>query len=379
MNRQQLEEAQLYLKTKVAHVIEKMTVDMLIARPQNVAEFMVKWIDEKGDQFEPGNAKKEHYGEKRPLGVESSDEEEDEIVDELPSIAKRLESNVGRRSVSAEVYSAGTKTFKPPIVPKTSEVKMRIRELLNKIFIFSQLDPKDMDVILNAMDFRHFKRGETVINQGDDGKELYIVQSGKLNCSKVSATGQTLQLKVYYPGEFFGELALLYNTPRAATIAALENVELLSLDRETFNHIVRDSMISNTNKFDKFLQEVQVLQGLSEYERSKLSDCLIVKNYSAGEYVIKEGEADDIFYLVIEGRATAFKLNHHTNQQEEVYQYQENTYFGELALIKDEPRAATVMAKTALKVACIDRNSFKRILGSLEDIMKRNAEMYVRF
>lgn len=317
---------------------------------------------------------------KRPLGVDSSEEDDNDYVDELPILAKRPNPDQARQSVSAEAYSATSmkQPFKPKIIPKTSEVKFRLKELLSKIFIFSSLDPKDMDIILNAMDFKRFRKGDTVIKQNDDGNELFIVEHGRLSCSKYQ-NGQYMQIRYYQPGEFFGELALLYNTPRQATITALEDCELLSLDRETFNHIVRDSMISNSVKFEKFLSEVPLLRNLSEYERTRLSDCLIVRNFSPGEQVIRENEPGDNFYLVIEGKATAFKFNHNTGRQEEVMHYDEKSYFGELALIRNEPRAATVVAKTYLKLACIERNSFKRILGPLEDIMKRNAESYVHF
>lgn len=54
-------------------------------------------------------------------------------------------------------------------------------------------------------------------------------------------------------------------------------------------------------------------------------------------------------------------------------------YFGELALLKDIPRQATIIATGNLKVAKIDRNAFKRILGPLENILQRNAEKYRKF
>lgn len=525
MNKQQLEDAQNYLRLKAANLIEKMTIDTISAKPADPVAFMIHWLDEKGDfvaqlpskyvethtsdgkvkiitrvEFE-AQAQKEHatggeggvhveqtagpYGtttvttttqtwtqkgqgaqpvkpgqpqvfyteskemikqsggqdqvlqqgkggqgmgsqgtiiqgigqkgvpqsgvnpmslsqtsqgmgssgvyqiesttktttRKRPIGVESSDEEDHDVVDELPSLLKRNNANAMRTSVSAESYTAQANKppFKPRIIPKPAEVKWRIKQMLNRLFIFSSLDIIQMDIIINSMDFKKFKRGEVVIRQGDDGNELYIIESGRFNCSKSTAGSAPMQLKVYQPGEYFGELALLYNTPRAATITAIDDGEVLSLDRETFNYIVRDSMVASINKLEKFLGEVPLLKSLQPFERSKLSDCLKIKNFNAGEYVIREGDAGDEFFLLVEGKATAFKMNYATNRQEEVFNYEEKSYFGELSLLRDEPRAATIVAITPLKVACIDRNAFKRILGPLEDIMKRNAEQYKKF
>ena len=71
---------------------------------------------------------------------------------------------------------------------------------------------------------------------------MYVLESGSLECSKVFKPGQPATvLKTYVPGEGFGELALLYNAPRAATITATEESVCWRLDRGTFNHIVKDA------------------------------------------------------------------------------------------------------------------------------------------
>ena len=106
--------------------------------------------------------------------------------------------------------------------------------------MFKYLQPKEQKTIIDAMEERHYKVGEKVIQQGDDGDVLYLVDLGELNCTKVMV-GETEStfLKKYQPGEIFGELALLYNAPRAATVECVTDCVLFALDRSTFNHIVR--------------------------------------------------------------------------------------------------------------------------------------------
>lgn len=66
-------------------------------------------------------------------------------------------------------------------------------------------------------------------------------------------------------------------------------------------------------------------------------------------------------------------------QPEVVLSYKKHDYFGELALLKSAPRAASIIAKTDLKLASLDRMSFKRLLGPLEDLLKRNFTRYEKF
>ena len=87
--------------------------------------------------------------------------------------------------------------------------------------MFNSLETKDQDIVIDAMKIVDYKLDDVVIQQGDDGEDLFIVSEGELNCVKLfPGKTETTFLKVYYSGEVFGELSLLYNTPRAASIIA---------------------------------------------------------------------------------------------------------------------------------------------------------------
>ena len=85
------------------------------------------------------------------------------------------------------------------------------------------LDDKDLQVVIDAMDEKNVEAGEDVIREGDAGDVLYIVESGELSCSKV-INGKDTFLKKFNAGDVFGELALLYNAPRAASYNAQEPI-----------------------------------------------------------------------------------------------------------------------------------------------------------
>tara|TARA_B110000285_G_scaffold231634_1_gene300798 strand:- start:1708 stop:2004 length:297 start_codon:yes stop_codon:yes gene_type:complete len=98
---------------------------------------------------------------------------------------------------------------------------------------------------------------------------LYVVGQGTLSCTKIfKGNSDPTFLKQYQPGEAFGELALLYNAPRAATITSDAESILYVLDRATFNHIVKDAAIRKKEKYEVFLKTVKLLETLDDYERS---------------------------------------------------------------------------------------------------------------
>lgn len=83
---------------------------------------------------------------------------------------------------------------------------------------------------------------------------------------------------------------------------------MFSLDRGTFNHIVKDAAIRKRERYDDFLAHVDLLQELDPYSRSQIADALKSKNFNIGDYIVKEGDEGDIFYFLEKGEAVATKI-----------------------------------------------------------------------
>jgi cAMP-dependent protein kinase regulator len=103
---------------------------------------------------------------------------------------------------------------------------------------------------------------------------------------------------------------------------------------------------------------------------AQVLDCVSEKNFQDGEYVIRQGEVGDLFYLISEGTAKAVK-NSCT-----VGLMSTGDFFGERALITSEPRACDVIALGNLKVVCMERQQFERLLGPCKEIMQRRISNY---
>lgn len=324
--------------------------------------------------------------------IQSESEDEDDVDPEIDNIVSKRNSNpimkkmscIPRSGVSAEVYGVFHKkeNFVPKVVSKTQEQIQRIKTSVIHSFLFGNLDPKDLEVVINAMEEKVFEKGENIITQGEKGDCLYFVEEGKLYCYKKTASEQSPKLvKEYGPGDAFGELALLYNAPRAATITAeSDKVITWVLDRETFNHIVKEAAQKKREKYENFLKKVEILSSIEPYELMQISDALKTATFKKGDYIIKEGEMGDVFYILEEGTCEATKTLEPGKPDTIIKEYSAGDYFGERALIKGEPRAANIIASSeTVKVISLDRISFKRLLGPIEDILKRNIDKYQNF
>jgi cAMP-dependent protein kinase regulator len=142
---------------------------------------------------------------------------------------------------------------------------------------------------------------------------------------------------------------------------------------------VKEAAQKKRQQYESFLKSVEILHSVEPYELSQIADALKSCNYNPNDYVIREGELGDVFYIVVDGEAVATKTLEPGKAPVEVKKYQKGSYFGELALLKGEPRAANIVALSPLKLISLDRNSFKRLLGPIEEILKRNSEQYAKY
>ena len=288
--------------------------------------------------------------------------------------------NMNRRtSVSAESMNpSGTDegNWKPPTFPKTTEQESRLRTAIARNFLFAHLDDDQTNQVLGAMQERKIPAKDVkVIVQGDQGDYFYVIEDGNFDIF-VSSTGKIepgsdgmgRQVSTTGPGSSFGELALMYNAPRAATVISTGPSILWQLDRITFRRILMDSAFERRRMYESFLDSVPLLSTLTPYERSKIADALETTKRAPGDTIIREGDVGDRFYILEAGVAKVYK---HGNSSP-LKSYNKGDYFGELALLDDKPRAASVIAETEVKLATLGKNGFQRLLGPVESIMRRD-------
>ena len=186
--------------------------------------------------------------------TESEQSGSDDEVDEVQPKKKNIKQQ--RQGVSAEVYGKNNKKedFVAKVISKSEETRQKLRVRLLQAFMFSALDEQELQIVINAIEEVKGETGDVIIKEGDQGDCMYVLEHGTLDCTKLfNGNTEPTFLKEYQPGEGFGELALLYNSPRAATITAKTEYICWKLDRDTFNNIVKDAAAKKREKYDNFL------------------------------------------------------------------------------------------------------------------------------
>ncbi|XP_012523571.1 cAMP-dependent protein kinase type II regulatory subunit isoform X2 [Monomorium pharaonis] len=284
-----------------------------------------------------------------------------------------------RKSVFAETYNPEDDEeddgFKR-VHPKSDEQRQRLGESVKNILLFRALDEEQMADVLDAMFEKIVQPGEFIIRQGDDGDNFYVIERGKFEVYvKDPATAKENHIHTYDNRGAFGELALLYNMPRAATVKAITPGTLWAMDRQTFRRILLKSAYKKRKMYETLINKVPMLKSLEAYERMNLADALVPKQYSDGEQIIRQGDTADGMYFVEDGVVRITRLGEH-GREIEINRVPAGGYLGELALVTHKPRAASAYAVGDVKLAFLDVEAFERLLGPCMELMKRNIDDY---
>lgn len=288
--------------------------------------------------------------------------------------------NSGRRySISAEPYTpSAEKSFHRVVIAKDDETKDRINKAISSNLLFRNLDEEQKKQIVDAMFEKKVPKNVSIIRQGDEGDYFYVISSGRFHVIKDNEFVVELG-----PGETFGELALMYGSPRMATVRAIEDAVCWAVDRQTFRSIVIDLAFRKRKIYEGFLRSVPLLQTLHDQEIYRICDALQSTIFKKDDVIVRQGDVGHEFYIIEEGEAKVTMKGSSVDasgQEVLVTTIGKGGYFGELALLKDAPRAATVAAVTPLvKCLTLNKADFIRLLGPLMPIMQRNREHYRKY
>ncbi len=294
-------------------------------------------------------------------------------IDESHSHSVKNRENLERDILIHSKAQRGKNVFAPaidftaefimPVYDKSEESIQFIDNSLADNFIFASLSDLERRQLIDAMASETVPATTIIIQQGEVGDFFYVVEAGHVSFSVDGKyVGNCTR------GGSFGELALLYNCPRAATCVANSDCKLWKVDQKTFRYMLANNTASQQKDIHDVLRKVQFLSELEDTTLSKITDVLTTVSFPQGERIINKGDVGEVFYILREGTVKVHDIGFGASQYVDQY-YKAGDWFGERALLTGEPRSANCTAETPCTTLCLSRETFEKTLGPLQDLI----------
>jgi CRP-like cAMP-binding protein/Zn-dependent protease len=240
--------------------------------------------------------------------------------------------------------------------------RVEAAELIDAMPAFDDLPEDVLSDLAGRVRLRVLRPGEPVFRQGDRPDAFYVVRRGTVQIEdEHPETGDTRVLRTMMRGESFGEMGLLGSRRRQATVRAVDEVELFAVEKGTFDRLLAEDMrapdFGHTMQALAELRELSVFHGLDSEQLNRILEHGEWITAAHGDQLVTQGEPGDRFYVIESGKAEIVR------DGAVIDSVSKGMYFGEVALLRDVPRTATVVAVTPMRVFALDREGFELAVG----------------
>lgn len=252
--------------------------------------------------------------------------------------------------------------------PKFEKVE-RSRDLIKSAILdndfMKNLEITQIREIVDCMYPVQYAAGSLIIKEGDVGSIVYVMEEGRVEVSREGKYLSTLS-----GAKVLGELAILYNCQRTATITAVTDCKLWAIERQCFQTIMMRTGLIRQAEYTDFLKSVPIFKNLPEDTLIKISDVLEETYFHAGDYIIRQGARGDTFFIISKGQVRV-TIHQGTDLEEKfIRTLGKGDFFGEKALQGDDLRTANIIVESPEGVTClvIDQETFNQLISNLDEI-----------
>jgi CRP-like cAMP-binding protein len=276
--------------------------------------------------------------------------------------ALRQPMNVYQKPISSIVLG---EEYQPPSFAHTPEDQAVILQALQNNFCFSGKSVAELQLVVAAFEKCSFPANHKIISQGELGDYFYVLQCGTVQYLvddvRVGQTDRT--------GASFGELALLYTTPRAATVVAVTDTSLFRVDQTAFRSILQAQTEKLLQQKMRLLANIDFLKGVPEQDLKRLSAVMRLRLFSKNQTLLQKGMMAE-FWIIQQGTVVVDGVD--LNETLHV-----GDYFGEQALRSNDLQSTSVVAMTNGVAFTICPSTFEKVLGTLSDLVRRSRDVQI--
>jgi len=228
----------------------------------------------------------------------------------------------------------------------------------------ADLSPEARERVLAAVSVSRVADGTAIVTQGSVGDAFFVLLDGRVEVLKED-NGKLIDLSELDAGAYFGEQALLGKKSglRAATVRAKGDCRVASITADVFNQVIA-ALGQNRDRFENDAARYvyrEISKSLDAFAASELVDGsagVERRAFGPGEILVSEGDTTNTVFLILSGHAVVYK--NFQGRRREVARLGVGQVFGELAVLMDEPRAATVISASEMEVLQIAADAFVR-------------------
>jgi CRP-like cAMP-binding protein len=206
---------------------------------------------------------------------------------------------------------------------------------------------------------------DVIIKQGDIGDYFYVLIKGRVAFMVDEKLVEEVSSRAA-----FGELALLYDAPRAATVKAVTDCILYRVDQNTFRTIMAYNNYHIEKKRVQLLQSMDIFKDVEQQSLGKIAKAMTQVVVHDGQTIFRKGDKGEIFYVIQSGKIKITDFGICSTEQKFL---NPGDFFGERALITGGKRSATATAVGSTTLYCVSRESFETICGSLGDLIHHTS------
>src|SRR5438093_5217106 len=259
-------------------------------------------------------------------------------------------------------------------------MKAEDSEILRHSSVLRFLSDEHFDAIEPLLQEEHFDFGDVIVKQGDPADAFYVLTTGRARALKIRADGEEIPLGVLKPGDSFGEAALAEGGTRNATVRCSTAVDVLRIDRDDFLELVGrvpelKQFVEATGRnraLQSFLYQFSNFGRLPTAVLRSMIDRLKPMSFERGKLIIREGEDAGPLYILQKGRARAFAGI--DGQERNLAFYREGDFFGELSILNNSPRAASVEAFTDCQLLSLEPKAVRHLRRRFPEFDKLLSE-----
>jgi CRP-like cAMP-binding protein len=312
----------------------------------------------------------------------------------LPNVERRAVPGPRRRASSAPIEEVMLRDVVEPasvpdaqglreisIAPEPASARGDITQQTARGLIstplFGRLSARALRRLIDATRLVRLPEGQVLFRQGDVADALYVVAEGAV--VPIAEDGSPRRLSVFEPGDFFGEIALVTDEPRNATIEALVDSELLAIDRAVIGDLLEDEpeVLAVTLRFlrerlvSRLLSTSPVFAGIDRDEGAELVRAFRLMEVREGTILIEQSAPSRALFLILAGELRVIESL--PDRDKEIARLRAGDPCGEMSLLDTAPAVASVVAARKSWLLKLPRDDFNRVVGSHPRLGQRLA------